>query len=143
MLSIAVGLVMLVLGVRPPAIIDDIVQMLSDATIPISMILVGMQLGSSDFHHLLNRKNVTTTVIAMAIIPVITFLVVNPMPFLSAGVKLTLVFMSVLPTAVMVVPIAEQYNKNSLCLAEIVSLSTLVSIVTIPLAAAFLMSYYL
>ncbi len=78
----------------------------------------------------------------MFIIPMLTFLVVDNMNFLTVESKVTLIFATAFPTAVMGVIFAEQYNKNSQGMAEIVSLSTLISIATIPLAAAFLSAYY-
>lgn len=141
-LSIIVGLVLLFTGIKPPSMLDDIINMLSDATIPVSMIVVGVQLGSSKFKTLISKYNVITTIIAMFIIPALTFLIVDNLNFLMLKTKVTLIFAATFPTAVMGVVFAEQYNKNSQGMAEIVSLSTLVSIGTIPLVAAFLSAYY-
>ncbi len=141
-LSIIVGLILLFTGIRLPSMLDDIINMLSDATIPVSMIVVGVQLGSSKFKTLISRYNIIVTFVSMFIIPMLTFLVVDNMNFLTVESKVTLIFATAFPTAVMGVIFAEQYNKNSRGMAEIVSLSTLISIATIPLAAAFLSAYY-
>ena len=103
--------------------LDDIINMLSDATIPVSMIVVGVQLGSSKFKTLISRYNIIVTFVSMFIIPMLTFLVVDNMNFLTVESKVTLIFATAFPTAVMDVISAEQYNKNSRDMAEIVSIS--------------------
>lgn len=142
-IAIIAGIVMLVLGVKPPAFIDDMVQAVGDATIPVSMLLVGMQLGSSHILSVLkNKRYLVINITAMVVIPLLTFLAVNPMNFLDTDVKVILIFTSAFPTAVASVAICDQYGKNAKGMAEIVSLTTFTSLITVPLIAAFLMSYY-
>ena len=142
-IAVIIGFIMLLLGLRPPAIIDEVIQSLSDATIPLSMILVGMQLGSSNIKSILKNKfMLIIDFIAMVGLPLITFLIVNQMDFLYTDVKVILIFAASFPTAVAPVAIAEQQGKNSQSLAEIVSLTTFTSLITVPLTAAFLMGYY-
>lgn len=142
-IAVIAGIIMLILGVKPPAVLDDVIQSLSDATIPLSMLLVGMQLGSSNVKDILRNKYILlTTITAMLVIPAITFLIVDQMDFLYTDVKAVMVFASAFPTAVAPVAIAEQEGKNSHTLAEIVSLTTFTSLITIPVIAVFLMSYY-
>ena len=141
--AVIAGIIMLLAGIKPPAVLDDVIQSLSDATIPLSMLLVGMQLGSSSVKNILKNKYILlTNMTAMLVIPAITFLIVNQMDFLYTDVKVVMIFASAFPTAVAPVAIAEQEGKNSHTLAEIVSLTTFTSLVTIPVIAVFLMSYY-
>ena len=62
--------------------------------------------------------------------------------FLQTGVKVILIFASVFPTAVVPAAIAEKMGKDPTRLAEIVSVTTAFSLITIPLISAFLMGYY-
>lgn len=142
-IAVIAGIIMLILGVKPPAVLDDVIQTLSDATIPLSMLLVGLQLGSSNVKNILKNKYIFITNIAsMLIIPSLTFLMVDQMDFLYTDVKIVMVFAAAFPTAVAPVAIAEQEGKNSQTLAEIVSLTTFTSLITVPAIAVFLMSYY-
>lgn len=142
-LAVLAGIIMLVLGIRPPSVLDDVIKSLSDATIPLSMLLVGMQLGSSNVKNILKNKYILiTTITAMLVIPAITFFIVNQLDFLYTDVKAVMVFASAFPTAVAPVAIAEQEGKNSRTLAEIVSLTTFTSLITLPVIAVFLMTYY-
>ena len=141
--SAVLGFLMLIFALKPPAIIDGVIQSLSGATIPISMLIVGMQLGSSNLKAILTNKSlIFINIIAMFIIPIVTFLIVNPMGFLNTDVKAVMIFASAFPTAVAPVAIAQQEGKNAQTLAEAVSLTTFTSLITVPLIAVFIMYYY-
>ena len=134
---------MLLAGVQPPDPVNEVVLSLSDATIPISMIIVGIQLAGSNFREMLkDRQVMIINILSMIIIPVLTFLVVDQFDVLETDVKLLLIFASVFPTAVAPAAIAEQRGINPGKLAEIVSVTTATSLIVIPLMAAFLMNYY-
>ena len=141
--GIIIGVIMLIFGIKPPTAVDEVVASLSDATVPISMIIVGVQLGSSHIIEMLkNRYIFLVNIAAMIISPVLTFLIVEQFDFLQTGVKVILIFASVFPTAVVPAAIAEKMGKDPTRLAEIVSVTTAFSLITIPLISAFLMGYY-
>ena len=141
--GIIIGVIMLVAGIKPPTAIDEVVTSLSDATVPISMIIVGVQLGSSRIIEMLKNKYIfLINIAAMIISPVLTFFIVEQFDFLQTGVKVILIFASVFPTAVVPAAIAEKMGKDPTRLAEIVSVTTAFSLITIPLISAFLMGYY-
>lgn len=141
--GIIVGIVLLLLGIRPPTAVDEVVSSLSDATVPISMIIVGVQLGSSHIIEMLKNKYIfLTNIAAMIISPILTFIIVEQFDFLQVGVKLILIFASVFPTAVVPAAIAEKQGMDPTRLAEIVSVTTAFSLITIPIIASFLMGYY-
>lgn len=142
-IGIIIGVVMLVFGIKPPEPVDEVVTSLSDATIPLSMIIVGVQLGSSNIKEMIKNKYVNiTNILAMVVVPILTFLIVDQMDFLRTDVKVIMVFAATFPTAVVPAAIAEKQGLEANRLAEIVSLTTVTSLVTIPLMAAFLMGYY-
>ena len=116
---------------------------LSDMTIPLSMIIIGVQLGSSRIMEILKHKYINlVNIFSMFAIPILTFLAVERFSFLDVNVRLVIVFASVFPAAVVPAAIAEQQGIKSNRLAEVVSLTTLISLITLPIAATFLMKYY-
>ena len=142
--SIAAGvsIVMLFAGLKLPTVIFDCVDMIGDATTPLSMLIVGMQLGDCDFREVLkNRKLLGISLLKMLLLPVLTFLLVNWLP-LDVSVKVCLVFAASFPVAVAVVPVASEQNRDSLIAAEMVAITTLFSLVVIPAVATFLLGYY-
>ena len=142
-IGIIVGVVMLILGIKPPQALDEVVTSLSEATIPLSMIIVGVQLGSSNIREMIKNKYINiTNVVTMVFIPIVTFLIVDQFDFLSSDVKVILIFASVFPTAVAPSAIAEKEGLDPTRLAELVSVTTVTSLIVIPIAAAFLTGYY-
>lgn len=142
--SIAAGvsIVMLFAGLKLPTVIFDCVDMIGDATTPLSMLIVGMQLGDCDFGEVLkNRKLLGISLLKMLLLPVMTFFMVNWLP-LDVSVKVCLIFAASFPVAVAVVPVASEQNRDSLIAAEMVAITTLFSLVVIPAVAAFLIGYY-
>ena len=133
---------MLFAGLKLPAVIFDCVDMIGDATTPLSMLIVGMQLGDCDFREVLkNRKLLCISLLKMLLLPVLTFFMVNWLPF-AAEVKVCLIFAASFPVAVAVVPVTSEQNRDSLIAAEMVAITTLFSLAVIPAVATFLLGYY-
>ena len=78
----------------------------------------------------------------MVMCPVITFLLVNWLP-IATEIKIILVFGSAFPSAVAVAAISAIENKNSVLGAEGVAVTTLMSLITIPVWAAIISLLYL
>lgn len=140
--SAVIGIVMLFLGIKLPAFLSDVMTPIGEANIPISMIVLGVQLAESDVLKIIkNVRLVVITVISLTVWPLLTFLAVNWLPLYSS-VKLIMVYASAFPTIVMIVAIAARENKNASLAAESVALSTLFSILTLPVATTLLSAYY-
>ena len=56
--------------------------------------------------------------------------------------KIALIFGAAFPTAVAVVAITGMEKRNSVLAAEMVAFTTLLSVITLPISAVLLMSYY-
>ena len=77
----------------------------------------------------------------MAVVPVIMFLILNPMP-LSDDLKTALVFSTCFASGASIVPVIGMEKGNTLLASEGVALTTLFSLLVIPLASTFLLSFY-
>ena len=142
-LSTVFSVVLLLLGIQLPQIIFDAVELVGSATTPVSMLVVGMQLGNSNFRQVLgNRRLVVMSVVKMISVPLITFLLVNWLP-IADSLKIALVFGAAFPVSVSVVTISSMEGKNSVLAAEGVALTTLMAMGTLPVSALLLSSYYL
>jgi predicted permease len=142
LIAMALGLFMLCFGLRPPELVDSLIRSLGDITVPLSMIVVGMQLGPSKLKSILqNRQLLLTSIMAMIGIPLLTFLLTDPLPLYNE-VKIVIIFSTAFPSAVIPVALAEQYGRNAKVMAEGVTLTTLMSLVTIPIVASLLTAYY-
>ena len=116
--------------------------MVGDITVPLSMLVVGMQLGESNALKVLkNRKLMLLSVIKMISLPVLVFLLVNWLPVITA-VKIAAVIGVTFPCAVVVSAIALMENRNSILASEMVAITTFLSVITIPIVSLLLGGYY-
>lgn len=137
------AVIMLFAGLHLPEYVMDIVAPLGDVTIPLSMILVGVQLGGTDFKRLLTDKDLLiTAAIKLVMMPAIALLVLTPFP-VDPVIKLTSLLAVCFPSAVIGVAVAAQEKKNSQLMAEAVAVSTLLSIITLPVWIMIISRLYL
>lgn len=139
----AVAMVMLFCGWHLPDLLFESVDTMSNAVVPISMILVGIQLSQNDLLDMFKEKKyVIFSVFRMTLLPALVFLCVNWLP-ISSDVKLTLVLSATFPAAVVTVPICILEEKDPTDAANLVALTTLLSVVTIPIWAVILLHIYM
>lgn len=136
------GAVILFAGIHLPLPVIDFLGLIGDATIPLSMIIVGVQLAGSNVISILKNKDlIKASLINLIIVPMLTFLAVHWLP-ISSGAKLTLVFSSCFPCAVASVGVAAKEGHNADLVAEGVALTTTFSLITLPVAATILSHIY-
>lgn len=142
-IATVVAAIMLFAGLHLPEYVMGIVEPLGDATIPLSMILVGVQLGGTDFRGLLSDKDLLiTSAVKLILMPAIALLILTPFP-VDPVVKLTSLLAVCFPSAVIGVAVAAQEGKNSQLMAEAVAVSTLLSVITLPLWIMLISRLYL
>ena len=136
------SVVLLFFGVQLPDILFRTVDLVGSATTPVSMLVVGMQLGNSNFRSVLgNKRLVIMSLVKMITVPELTFFLVNWLP-IAASLKIALVFGATFPVSVSVVTISSMEGKNSVLAAEGVALTTLMAMITLPVMALLLNTYY-
>lgn len=141
--ALIIGLVLMLLKVQLPDILADFINTIGDATIPVSMIVVGVQLSESSIRKMLtNKRLITASLCNVILIPVLTFLAVNWLP-LAPESKIILIFAAAFPCAVVSTAIALKENRNAALMAEGVAMTTLLSMGTLPVAAILLMQLYM
>ena len=142
-IAVIIGSIILVAGIKLPGPVSEFLETMGDATVPLSMLVVGIQLGQSNLSKVIkNRDIIYVSLINVLLMPMLTFLAVNWLPIPST-VKITLVFAAAFPCAVASVGVATKENRNAGLMAEAVALSTVMSLVSLPLIAALLQGVYL
>lgn len=141
-LAAIIGFVIFFGSIRLPEVAVDFFTTIGDATIPVSMIVVGIQLGTSNLKKILsNGRLILASILNVTVMPFLTFLAVNWLPLTDAG-KLILVFAAAFPCAVATVAVASKEGRNADLMAEGVALTTLLSMATLPVTAILLMHLY-
>lgn len=141
-IAITIGLIMLFSGLHLPETLFNCMDSLGSATVPLSMLVVGIQLGESNLKAILkNRNMVITSLLKVFVLPVIVFLILNWMP-IDDSIKLCVVFSTAFPAAVAIVSVAAVEKKNAGLLAELTAFTTALSVASIPICAMLLTWYY-
>ncbi|MDD6154411.1 MAG: AEC family transporter [Eubacteriales bacterium] len=127
-----IGLVILIAGIKLPEPIISFSSMIGDATVPVSMIVVGISLANADLRKLLkDRKLMITCLANVLLMPLLTLAVVYRLP-LPDPVKLILVLNAALPCSVVCVAVAKKEGRNSELLAAGTTITTFFSVFTLP-----------
>ena len=116
-----------------PGIVRSLASVLNGATLPISLLVIGVSMGSvSLFDAFRNRELYLASFLRNLAIPLVTWLVLRL--FTDDSVLLmTCALLAASPSAVMVTIFAIQFDRDSVFAAEGVLQSTVLSIATIPL----------
>ena len=108
---------------------------LSDLNTPLAMVVIGTQLAEADlpstFRH---PRNYLVSFLRLALFPTLTALLLLPLRS-SSGLYCALVLLSATPGAGTTSLFAQQFGRDTAPAAESITLSTLLSILTLPLFA--------
>lgn len=143
MILAILGMIFLFNGIKLPGTIIEVTEMIGNITTPLSMIIVGMRLAKSNFLAIIrNRDLILASLFNVLISPFITFLFCNWLP-LPNDVKMILVWSATFPCAVIIAGVASKEGRNATLASEGIALTTLFSLITLPVSATILSSIYL
>ena len=136
------GIGMLAVGIDLSDPAWEFINILGNMTVPLSMLVVGVQLATSDFTSIIkNGKLIAASLVNVLLMPALTLATVFFLPMTAEG-KLVLVFSTAFPCAVITVAVAAKEGKNVTLMSQGVALTTLFSIITLPAAAVLLTKLY-
>ncbi len=137
-----VGLVIAVLvfifSVKLPSPVSNAVGMLADLNSPLAMVIIGAHLAKANIIASLKDSRVyAISLLRLVLLPLaaLALLLFIPVPFMLTG-KITLLIEFAAPTAATVSMLAGQCNRNSLLASSLVAVTTVLSIITMPLIIA-------
>lgn len=141
-LALVIGLFLMLTKLQLPGVVSDIINTVGDATVPLSMIVVGVQLAENKIREIITNKQLFFCALcSLLLMPGLTLLAVHWLPIMPEA-KLILVYAAAFPCAVATVAIAMQRNRNAALVAQAVALTTLLSLVTLPIFSMILMKLY-
>lgn len=137
-----IGIFLLFTQIPLPSFLFSLLESVGQISIPLSMIVVGVQLGQSNFKKVIrNKKLVIASLFKQIMIPLLTFLAVYWLPIADI-IKLALTFSACFPAAVNMVAVAALENRNATLASEGVALTTVFSMVTLPVAILLLTAVF-
>lgn len=139
-IGVLTGLSFFLLRIKLPLPIFNTLNMLGSITTPLSMLVIGGLLANSPIKEtFINKKLYMVSLIRLLVVPSVVYLILslyikNP---ILLGVP---VVISAMPAASNTAIMAKTYDANDQLASQAVFLTTLISIVTIPLVSIILLS---
>lgn len=140
MFACLVALFFFLVPIKLPFVAIDFICYLSDACVPLSMIVTGFALAHTDLKAIFTEGRLYGYVaIKMIVIPIIAALVITHLPgiHLNPVVGGIMALMYGMPNGSMPVIVSEEYGMDSEVCSKLYALTTLVTIVTLPVVALF------
>lgn len=131
--SSIVALILYFGNISVPVRVADFFGILGDACVPLSMIVIGVSLAHASWKNVLKSKNINMVVfLRLIVLPILIAWITLPLPISTFNREL-LVISGALPAGSMIVVLAKEYKANDGLASAGVFLTTLLSVVTIPL----------
>ena len=133
--GLTVGLVLFLSGLRLPSMVGSAVGFLADLNTPLAMVVIGGQMARTSLGSTFRRPDLyAVALLKLAAIPAVTALALLPF-HLPPLVYCSMVILAGTPTAGTSSILAQQFGRDAGSAAQMVTLSTLLSVITLPLVA--------
>ena len=127
-----VGVALMFMPFKLPGVLSVAIKNIGDMTGPLSMMIIGAALGESDLRSAFDADAFKLTAVRLAVLPIIYMVLLR-----LAGVETILwqvaVVLTAMPAAANTEIIAEMYGKDYQFAARCVVVSTIVSLVSVPI----------
>lgn len=132
-IAIVIGVALFVSQIPVPAIIQSTLGYIADMNTPIAMILMGTYMARLPLKRLLDRRALGCVLLRTVIIPAVTLLVFCLLPISNPEIALAAFLAAATPVGANICVFAQQYDCDYEFSVVTVCLSTLLSVVTVPL----------
>lgn len=132
-LSILVGLIFFAFQLNVPEPIHSVIQTMSPATSPLAMIVIGLMLSRSNIQEALKNKVLyLAAILKLLVVPAIITLALKAVGISGPALVIPVMMIS-MPTASYVAMFSNNYGNDANFASQIVFLSSLLSMISIPL----------
>lgn len=132
-ISLMIALPLFIANVHFPSVILQPIELLSKMSTPVCMIILGMRLAQSSLKNLFTRGFVyVTCILKLIVFPVLVFIFVKLIPMDDIVLKTSLVVLAMTPSGAIIESLAELHDCQQEFAANVVLLTTILCIITIP-----------
>ena len=132
-ISIFIGLSLFILNIKLPYIINRPIELLGNITTPLSMIVIGSMLCLSSISECVrNKKLYIVSFIRLILMPILIYFILKGIVYDKLLFSIPIVIVS-MPVASNTAILSSEYNANDKLASQLVFMSTLFSILTIPI----------
>ncbi len=133
-LSLIIGIIIFFCNIPQPKIIQTTFSLIAGLNTPIAMIISGVYLAQADLKQLfVSRSLYMISFVRLIFIPIVTLGFLMLIPHLDSTVKLAILTAASAPTGANVAIYAQVYNKDYIRAVFIVCITTILSIITLPI----------
>lgn len=138
-IAIIISLPLFIFGIHFPESIESGIGLLGKMVTPICMLILGMRLSEAKLKAIFTRPFVyATCLLKLVVFPIVAFLLVHWIPWINDACKTTVVVLAMTPAGAIIQSLSELYECEQEFAANVVLLTTIISVVTIPLMAYIL-----
>ena len=131
-LGIIAAMRLFVCGITLPSMVGNAVNFLGSMNTPLAMVIIGAQMAQADWQAIFrNRSILLACLLKLVAMPLLTALVLYPL-HPEPDLYCTLVLLAGVPTASITAMFAQRYGQDVASSAQLVTVSTLLSILTLP-----------
>lgn len=132
-IAIGVGVLCFLLQIRLPEVVANPLTMVGDMNTPLAMLVAGCNLAESDLLAALRRpRTYVISFLKLLLFPLLTALLLGALG-VNRTIALTVLVATACPSAAMGTMFALQYQRDSNYATELFAITTVLSLVTIPL----------
>lgn len=131
-LAVVIGFALMAFQFKLPIFINSTLVALSNCMTAFSMILIGSILGQVDFRKVFEKAVVYYTLLRLIILPALVFLCLVLLQIDPLVIKVATV-MAAMPAGLTTAMLAQKYNQDALFASKLIFISTLGSLITLPL----------
>ena len=131
-LGTVVALVLFLCGITLPSMVGSAVSFLGSMNTPLAMVIIGAQMASADWRSVFRSPAILLACgLKLVAMPLLTALILYPL-HPEPDLYCTLVLLAGVPTASITAMFAQRYGQDVSAGAQLVTVSTLLSILTLP-----------
>lgn len=137
-IAVILGMVLFLIGFKLPSFLTDAVGYVGGATTPLSIICIGFMLSQAKLKKVFTKwKLMLTAIIQLTLGPLITWGILTLLQFPTEVIQVCTLIQA-LPTATSLGLFAVKYGGNEAESSELVTISTIFSVATLPLMVLLL-----
>lgn len=134
-IGMAIGLFFFIIGFQLPSPLYNAMDFMGSLNTPLAMVIIGSQMARADILGVLKKPSLyLAAALKLLLVPAITALLILPL-HLEPLSYCACVILSACPTAGVTAMFAQKFGRDEETAAQMVTLSTLLSIITLPVFA--------
>lgn len=137
-IAVFIGIIIMIFDIKLPSAISSSMKSIGNITGPLSMIIIGVILSNVKIRkHLKDWTIYYGITTKLVIIPIVTYFISLLVGDTSKAIN-TVIIMTAMPASAMTSIFAENFDKEKEFAAVLVSVTTLLSLITVPILLKFL-----